>query len=96
MMSERIWEKWKFRIGVRGVWIEKHGRELLGRPKLIKGCSAKSRRRRRRCTAASTVCLHGVDTDNCISETHSWNPTLSTVMKLTVFIFTCSFPAELR
>ena len=28
MTSERFWEKWGFRIGLRWLWIEKRGREL--------------------------------------------------------------------
>ena len=28
MMSERIWEKRRFVIGVKWLWIEKYGREL--------------------------------------------------------------------
>jgi hypothetical protein len=42
-MSEWIWEKLRFRIGIKWLWIEKHGRELLSRPKLTKICSAKRR-----------------------------------------------------
>jgi hypothetical protein len=69
-------------------------KELLSRPKLIKSCRAK--RRRKSYTAASTICLHGLDRGNFIFETRSWNPTLSTVTKFTVFHFTCRFTAEGR
>jgi len=43
-MSEIICEECRFRIGVRWLWIEKHGRELLYRPVLIRSCGAKGRR----------------------------------------------------
>jgi hypothetical protein len=32
----RIWEKCGFRIGVRWLWTEKHGGELLSRPDSLK------------------------------------------------------------
>jgi len=41
-MSEPIWEKCRFRIEVRRLWIEKHGRELLSRPD-SQICSARRR-----------------------------------------------------
>ena len=43
-MSEGIWEKWRFTVGVRWLWTVKHGRELLSRPKLTRVCSTKTRR----------------------------------------------------
>jgi hypothetical protein len=43
-----MFHEWRFRIGIRWLWIEKHGKELLSRPKLAKSCSAKRRTRRRR------------------------------------------------
>jgi hypothetical protein len=36
--------KRRFRIGVRWQWTEKHGREMMSRPKLMKSCSAKRQR----------------------------------------------------
>jgi hypothetical protein len=36
--------KMKIRVGVKWLWIEKHGRELLSTPKLTKGCSTRTRR----------------------------------------------------
>jgi hypothetical protein len=38
-MSETLWENWRFRIGVRWLWIEKNRRELLSRAKRKDGCS---------------------------------------------------------
>jgi hypothetical protein len=38
---ERMWGKRRFRFGVRWLWMEKHGRGLLGRSKLTKSCSVK-------------------------------------------------------
>jgi hypothetical protein len=35
-MSDQIWEKRRFRIGIRWRWTEKHRRELLSRPQLIR------------------------------------------------------------
>jgi hypothetical protein len=32
---KRIRGQWRYRIGVRWQWTEQHGREVLGRPKLI-------------------------------------------------------------
>ena len=43
-----IWEEGRFRIGVRWLWREKNGRELLGKPKLIERCCDTRRRRRKR------------------------------------------------
>jgi hypothetical protein len=34
-MSEQTWEKWRFRTGVRWLWIEMQIKELLSRPKPI-------------------------------------------------------------
>jgi len=34
-------EKRRSRIGIRWLWTEKHGREMLSRPQLIKSCSKK-------------------------------------------------------
>jgi hypothetical protein len=47
-MSEWMREKRRYRIGVRCVWVEKYGIELMSRPKVTKSCSARRRRRRRR------------------------------------------------
>jgi len=40
-MSDGIWEERRFRIEERWLWIEKHWRELLSRPKFKNRCSAK-------------------------------------------------------
>jgi len=42
--SEGTWEKLRFRIGVRWLWIEKHGRDLLSRSEPITRSNAKGRR----------------------------------------------------
>jgi hypothetical protein len=44
-MSEQIWEKLRFSIGVSWLWIENNGREVMSRPKLKKSCSTKITRR---------------------------------------------------
>ena len=40
-----VWEKLKFRIGIRWLWLEKHGTELLSRPKLKQSSSAKKNKK---------------------------------------------------
>ena len=42
-MSERIWGKRRLRTGVRWLWIENNGGELLSRSKLTNSCRAKRR-----------------------------------------------------
>ena len=40
---KRICGQWGYRIGVRWLWTEQHGREVLGRPKLIELLASKEK-----------------------------------------------------